>query len=79
MRTPCQRGRGPIGKSPTEVVTDAGCPPKGPNLERNQARLKFSSELEIFKRATHQTPIFCGEFWRLGLKISSDLEIFKRD
>ena len=40
--------------------------------------LKFSSELEIFKRATHQTPIFCGEFWRSGLKISSDLEIFKR-
>ena len=41
--------------------------------------LKFSSELEIFKRATHQTPIFCGEFWRSGLKISSEIEIFKRD
>ena len=53
--------------------------PKGPNLEKIQASLNFSSELEIFKRATHQTPIFCGEFWRSGLKISSDLEIFKRD
>ena len=41
--------------------------------------LKFSSELEIFKRATHQTPIFCGEFWRSGLKISSEIENFKRD
>ena len=25
--------------------------------------LKFSTEIEHFKRATHQTPIFCGEFW----------------
>ena len=24
--------------------------------------LKFSSEIENFKRATHQTPFFCGEF-----------------
>ena len=24
--------------------------------------LKFSSEIEIFKRATHQPPFFCGEF-----------------
>ena len=24
--------------------------------------LKFSSEIENFKRATHPTPIFCGEF-----------------
>ena len=24
--------------------------------------LKFSSEIQNFKRATHQTPIFCGEF-----------------
>ena len=46
--------------------------PKGPNLEKNQ-------DLEIFKRATHQTPIFCREFWRSGLKISSEIEIFKRD
>ena len=41
--------------------------------------LKFSSEIEHFKRAAHQTPIFCGEFWRSGLNISSEIEIFKRD
>ena len=42
--------------------------------------LKFSSELGIFKRATHQTPIFCGEFWSVSIdKISSEIEIFKRD
>ena len=41
--------------------------------------LKFSSEIEIFKRATHQPPIFCGEFWRSRLKFSSEIEIFKRD
>ena len=41
--------------------------------------LKFSSEIENFKRATHQTPIFCGEFRRSRLKISIEIEIFKRD
>ena len=46
---------------------------------KNFKILKFSSELENFKRATHQTPIFRGEFWRSGLKISSEIEIFKRD
>ena len=29
---------------------------------KNFKILKFSSELENFKRAAHQTPIFCGEF-----------------
>ena len=70
----------------------AKCPKIGLNVGKIGARqtlraqilkkfkiLKFSSELEIFKRATHQTPIFCGEFWRSGLKISSEIEIFKRD
>ena len=54
---------------------DAQCPcdskslanpkPKGPKIEKIQDRrpgLKFSSEIENFKRATQQTPIFCGEF-----------------
>ena len=39
--------------------------PKGPKIEKIQDRppgLKFSSEIENFKRATHQTPIFCWEF-----------------
>ena len=35
--------------------------------------LKFSSELEIFKRATHQTPIFCGGILEVRI------ENFKRD
>ena len=46
---------------------------------KNFKILKISSEIENFKRAAHQTPIFCGEFWRSGLKFSSEIEIFKRD
>ena len=37
--------------------------PKGPKIEKIQDRppgLKFSIEIEIFKRATQQTPIFVG-------------------
>ena len=47
--------------------------------------LKFSSEIEIFKRATHQPPIFCGENfkrdWNFNLvwKFSSEIDNFKRD
>ena len=43
--------------------------------------LKCSSEIENFnfKRAAHQTPIFCGEFWRSRAKISIEIENFKRD
>ena len=39
--------------------------PKGPKIEKIQDRppgLKFSIEIENFKRATQQTPFFCGEF-----------------
>ena len=57
------------------IFSTAGSP-KGPNLEKFQD-LKFSSEIENFKRATHQTPIFCGEFWRSGLKFSSEIEKFQ--
>ena len=39
-----------------------------------QSGLKISSQIEIFKRATHQPPIFCGEFWRSRLKFSSEIE-----
>ena len=41
--------------------------------------LKFSSEIESLKRATHQPPIFCGNPKGWGLKFSSDIESFKRD
>ena len=39
--------------------------PKGPKIEKIQDRppgLKFSIEIENFKRATQQNPSFCGEF-----------------
>ena len=55
--------------------------PKGPKIEKIQDRppgLKFSIEIdENFKRATHQGPIFCGEFWRSGLKFSIEIEKFQ--
>ena len=38
--------------------------PKGPKIEKNQDRppgLKFSIEIENFKRATQQTPFLGGE------------------
>ena len=56
--------------------------PKGPKIEKIQDRppgLKFSIEIEIFKRATRQTPIFVGNSEGPGLKISSEIEIFNRD
>ena len=53
--------------------------PKGPEIEKIQDRLKFSSEIENFKRASRQTPIFVGNSEGPGLKISSEIEIFNRD
>ena len=50
--------------------------PKGPKIEIIQDRppgLKFTSEIEIFKRVAHQTPIYCWEFG------SSEIENVKRD
>ena len=56
--------------------------PKGPKIEKIQDRplgLKFTIEIENFKRSTQQTPIFCGDFWRSGLKFSIEIEKFNRD
>ena len=54
-----------------------------PSLRAQRLRkfkiLKISSQIENFKRATHQTPIVSGKFRRSGLKFSSEIEIFKRD
>ena len=63
------------------VVCELSEPKKTLRAQRlkNFKILKFSSQIEIFKRAAHQTPIFCGEFSRSGLKFSSEIEIFKRD
>ena len=55
---------------------------RGPKIEKIQDRppgLKFPIEIEIFKRATHQTPIFVGNSEGPGLKLSSGIEIFNRD
>ena len=40
--------------------------------------MTFSSEIENFNRATHQTPMFVGEFSRSRLKISSEIVLVKR-
>ena len=55
------------------------CDPKGPKIEKIQDRppgLKFSIEIENFKRATQQTPIFVGNSEGPGLKISIEIENF---
>ena len=45
--------------------------------------MKFSSEIEMFKRATHQTPIFLGggggSILKIKIEISSEIEVFERD
>ena len=49
--------------------------PKIKKKSRFRARLKISSENEIFECATHRGPIFCGEFDTLRLKFSSETKI----
>ena len=56
--------------------------PRGPKDQKNsrfRARLKISSEIEIFECATHRSPIFCGEIDTLRLKFSIGIENFDRD
>ena len=53
--------------------------PKGPKIEEIQDRppgLKFSIEIENFKRATTKPLVFVGNSEGPGLKISSEIEIF---
>ena len=52
--------------------------PKDQKISRFRARLKTSSENDIFERATHRGPIFCREFETSRLKFSSEIEIFER-
>ena len=55
------------------------------NFQARLKRMTFSSEIENFKRATHQTPIFVGnsqgQDWNFQarLKFSSAIENFKRN
>ena len=53
--------------------------PKDQEISRFRAGLKMSSENEIFERATHRGPIFCGEIETSRLKISSEIENSDRD
>ena len=56
--------------------------PRGPKDQKNsrfRARLKISSENEIFERAVHRGPIFCGEIESSRLKISIEIKNFDRD
>ena len=57
-------------------------PPRGPKDQKNsrfRSRLKISIENEIFERATHRGPIFCGEIETSRLKFSSEIKNFDRD
>ena len=56
--------------------------PRGPKDQKNsrfQSGLKISSENEIFERATHRGPIFCGEIETSRLTFSSEIKKFDRD
>ena len=56
--------------------------PRGPKDQKNsrfRSRLKISIENEIFERATHRGPIFCGEIETSRLKFSSEIKNFDRD
>ena len=53
--------------------------PKGPKIEKIQDHppgLKISIEIEIFERATHQTPILVGNSEGPGLNISIEIDVF---
>ena len=56
--------------------------PRGPKDQKNsrfRSGLKISSENEIFERARHRGPIFCGEIETSRLKFSSEIKNFDRD
>ena len=73
-------------KNPVEVLKkfDPLPPtlPRGPKDRKNsrfRSGLKISSENEIFERATHRGPIFCGEIETSRLKFSSEIKNVERD
>ena len=56
--------------------------PRGPKDQKNsrfRSRLKISIENEIFERATHRGPFFCGEIETSRLKYSIEIKNFDRD
>ena len=69
---------------PKSGIPKTGIPkvPRGPKDQKNsrfRLGLKISSENEIFERATHRGPIFCGEIETSRLKFSSEIKNFDRD
>ena len=71
-------GVGPAGGVP--VAPPESLYPKGPKIEKIQDRppgLKFSIEIEIFKRAARQTPIFVGNSEGPGLIFSIEIDFFQ--
>ena len=79
LRTRILRTRGCFWDSAyTEIIPI----PEGPTIKKIrdfERDWKFSSENEIFERATHSGPIFCGEFETSRLKFSSEIKNFDRD
>ena len=70
--------------APTHAIPPFIIPlfPEGPKDQKNsrfRSGLKILSENEIFERATHRGPIFCGEIETSRLKFSSEIKNFDRD
>ena len=53
--------------------------PKDQKISRCRSGLKISSENEIFERATHRGPMFCGEIETSRLKFPIEIKNFDRD
>ena len=86
VRHGCSARKQPIKQStemPTTTVVLMGrFPPRGPKDQKKsrfRSRLKISIENEIFERATHRGPIFCGEIETSRSKFSSEINNFDRD
>ena len=73
MRAPC------VAQKPMLCVLFCTSAQRSKKKSRFQARLKISSDNEIFERATHRGPIFVGKIETSRLKFSSEIKIFDRD
>ena len=62
-----------------KILSDGPRGPKDQKNSRFRSRLKISIENEIFERATHRGPIFCGEIEASRSKFSSEIKNFDRD
>ena len=84
-------GASAVGASSARLIAAKPAPrgPKDQNNSRFRSRLKISIENEIFERANHRSPIFCGgnrdieikiferdQKFRSRLKISIEIKFF---